>query len=293
MPANNGGSRRCSSSSPRSCLYLAFRGTSTLPHDEEAGIFQWFNGLRDAIDESRATNPLFLYVIDPIRRSSTARLPSCSACSRNRLDRRHRRGRRHRCPRRRLEGRAPGGHRLREPRRAGPVGREHRHAGPDAGRGRAVAADRHPARHPRRPERPLPGVRQPDPRRDADHAGVRLPRDHHAALPDRRRAAAIATLIYAMPAAIRITSLAIRAFPATTVEAADVAGRDRSQTLRKVQLPLARRVIALGVNQTIMLALGWSSIDRPHRRAGARRPDHPGASRTRTSAWRSTRGSRS
>ena len=48
-------------------LYLAFRGTSTLPHDEEAGIFQWFNGLRDAIDESRATNPLFLYVIDPIR----------------------------------------------------------------------------------------------------------------------------------------------------------------------------------------------------------------------------------
>src|SRR4029453_13724343 len=69
-------------------------------------------------------------------------------------------------------------------------------------------------------------------------------------------AAAIATLIYAMPAAIRITSLAIRGVPATTVEAAGSLGATRSQTLLKVQLPLARRVIALGVNQTIMLALG-------------------------------------
>ena len=66
-------------------LYLAFRGTWTLPHDDEAGIFQWFNGLRDAIDESRATNPLFLYVIDPIRPghrpARRARASTCSADS--------------------------------------------------------------------------------------------------------------------------------------------------------------------------------------------------------------------
>ena len=48
-------------------LYVVFRGQSTLPHDEEAPIFQWFNGLRDTIDASRATNPIFLYIIDPLR----------------------------------------------------------------------------------------------------------------------------------------------------------------------------------------------------------------------------------
>jgi glycine betaine/proline transport system permease protein len=48
-------------------LYLVFRGTGTLPHDEESSVFAFFNQLRDAIDASRATNPIFLYIIDPLR----------------------------------------------------------------------------------------------------------------------------------------------------------------------------------------------------------------------------------
>ena len=68
-------------------------------------------------------------------------------------------------------------------------------------------------------------------------------------------AAVVATMIYAVPAAVRITSLGIRGVPGNTVEAAQAMGATRLQTLFKVQLPLARRMLLLGVNQTILFAL--------------------------------------
>ncbi len=68
-------------------------------------------------------------------------------------------------------------------------------------------------------------------------------------------AAVIATMIYAVPPAVRITALGIRGVPANTVEAAEAHGATRLQTLAKVQLPLARRALLLSVNQTIMFAL--------------------------------------
>src|SRR5207248_5061499 len=65
-------------------------------------------------------------------------------------------------------------------------------------------------------------------------------------------AAVVTTMIYAVPPAIRITALGIRGVHPNSVEAATAMGATRLQTILKVQLPLARRMLLLAVNQTIL-----------------------------------------
>ncbi|WP_051800001.1 ABC transporter permease [Catenuloplanes japonicus] len=65
----------------------------------------------------------------------------------------------------------------------------------------------------------------------------------------------VATTIFAVPPAVRLTELGIRQVDREVVEAAVAFGARPRQILRDVQLPLAVPSIMAGVNQVIMLAL--------------------------------------
>lgn len=70
----------------------------------------------------------------------------------------------------------------------------------------------------------------------------------------------IATLIFSLPPAVRLTSLGIRQVPEEIREAAISFGSNPWQLLVKAELPVALPTIMAGVNQTIMLALSMVVI---------------------------------
>jgi glycine betaine/proline transport system permease protein len=68
--------------------------------------------------------------------------------------------------------------------------------------------------------------------------------------------AAIATVIYALPPMIRLTSLGVQQVPRSAIEAGQMFGATKRQILSRIQLPLAVPSIVAGINQTVMMALG-------------------------------------
>ena len=70
----------------------------------------------------------------------------------------------------------------------------------------------------------------------------------------------LATVIFVLPAPIRLTALGIASTPKPLLEAAQAFGATRRQVLRKVELPHAFPQIMAGLNQTIMLSLSMVVI---------------------------------
>ena len=72
--------------------------------------------------------------------------------------------------------------------------------------------------------------------------------------------ALVATVIFVLPAPIRLTRLGISSTPTALLEAAEAFGATPRQKLWKVELPYALPQIMAGLNQTIMLSLSMVVI---------------------------------
>jgi glycine betaine/proline transport system permease protein len=72
--------------------------------------------------------------------------------------------------------------------------------------------------------------------------------------------AVVVTVIFALPPIARISAYALRTVAPATVEASRSLGSTSWQLLRQVQLPMARRTIIVGLNQTTMAALSMVTI---------------------------------
>ncbi|WP_431800263.1 ABC transporter permease [Halobacillus andaensis] len=69
-----------------------------------------------------------------------------------------------------------------------------------------------------------------------------------------------ASVIFATPPTVRFTNLGIRQVSHELIEAAEAFGTTGTQKLFKVQLPMAKKTIMAGINQTVMLSLSMVVI---------------------------------
>jgi ABC-type proline/glycine betaine transport system permease subunit len=72
--------------------------------------------------------------------------------------------------------------------------------------------------------------------------------------------ALISTVIFALPAPIRLTQLGVAGVPRALLEAGQAFGATRWQMLLKVELPSAAPLIVAGISQCIMLSLSMVVI---------------------------------